>query len=191
MTVLSLATALSVASLPPALTATDNYLIIPGQSIGQTHVGTNGLVYLKKLPAPAASDAAKQQTKRVWVAKQRQRTDTLYIHTIVNAAAQVQPINGVTIDQIEITSPSFHTPNGISTGSTKAQILRQFPNARPLEGSTTKYFDKGIAFEFAGSAADSPCISIAVTPNNKVGIDGRERVNSYLRSYCLLGEGRC
>ncbi|MEH2083417.1 MAG: hypothetical protein V7K89_26595 [Nostoc sp.] len=187
LTVFSLAAALGMATLPPALAITDDYLIIPGQSIGQTHLGRNGAFYLNKLPKAAASDTSMQQTKLVWVSKKKdQRSDTLYIHTIANAAQLNAPIRGVFINQIEITSPSFHTSDGISTGSTKGQIFRHFPNARPLKGSKIMYSDKGIAFEFANSAADSPCISIAVYPLSFAPrIEGREQVNNYLHSYCI------
>ena len=45
---------------------------------------------------------------------------------------------------------------------------------------------KGIAFEFANSAPDSPCISIAVEPpGDQVGIMGRKQVNDMLREYHL------
>ncbi|MEH2170123.1 MAG: hypothetical protein V7K41_26435 [Nostoc sp.] len=62
-----MAAALGMATLPPALAITDDYLIIPGQSIGQTHLGSNGAFYLKKLPEAAASDTSMQQTNLVWV----------------------------------------------------------------------------------------------------------------------------
>jgi hypothetical protein len=177
---------LSLSELPPAPAAEDN-LIIPGQRIGQTHLSSNGGADLKKLPQPAAFDAAMQKTQSVWVAKTSgQQKDTLYISTLANAAANVPSIHDFTITHIEVTSAQFHTPNGISTGSTRAQILRQFPNARPdsyNNGKTLSDEASGIAFEFANSDADAPCISIAVaSPGDNVGIVGRNQVNTALFS---------
>jgi|GEM_PF-1743978 len=157
-----IATALGVSALPPALAAEDN-LIIPGQSIGQTHLGSNGDVYLNKLPGAAVSDTSMQKTQIVWVSKSGCQRNTLYISTISNAALNVQPIRGVTIAHIEVTSSWFHTPDGISTGSTRTQILRQFPDARLEQLSDGKILSdkaKGIAFEFANNADTAPCISI-------------------------------
>jgi hypothetical protein len=102
----------------------------------------------------------------VWVSKKGNRTDTLSIHTISNAALNVEPKNGVTINRIRVTSNWFHTlPGNLSTGSTKAQILRHFPNARKVASNPLMYDDvkRGIAFEFALLATDtSPCIAITV-----------------------------
>ena len=182
-----LATALGVAALPPVPAQAGSNLIIPGQSIGQTHLGKNGSFYLKKLPHPDASDAGMSQTRQVWVSKKEsQRTDTLFIHTVSNGALNVQPFDGRTIDNIRVTSPWFHTYNGISTGSTKAQIRRYFPNARPIDGSPTLYDDakQGIAFEFAQNpTAGSPCIAIMVHPPGEVHVADKEAVNR------LLSEG--
>lgn len=183
--VVSLATVLSLSALP-STPAVDTNLIIPGQSIGQTHLGSNGNLYLNKLPAPAAFDASMQQTKRVWVEGSDQQSETLYISTITNAALNAQPLSGNTISHIEVTSPWFHTPDGISTGSTRAQVLRHFPNARSLAFSDGKILSdqaSGIAFEFANASADSPCISIAVdVPGDNVRIVGRDRVNALLHT---------
>ena len=177
------ATALSIVALPlvPAQ-AVDN-LIVPGQSIGQTHLGKNGSFYLKKLTKPDALDAGMSQTRQVWVSKKNQQTNTLYIHTVSNGALNVQPLSGRTIDSIRVTSPWFHTSNGISTGSTKAQILSHFPNARPIDGSPTLYDDRkqGIVFEFGQKpTAGSPCIAITVHPPGDLHVANKEQVNSLL-----------
>ena len=182
-----LATAFGIIALSPIPAQAGSNLIIPGQSIGQTHLGKNGSLYLKKLPQADASDAGMSQTRQVWVTKKEsQRTDTLFIHTVSNGALNVQPIQGVTIDVIRVTSPWFRTYNGLSTGSTKAQITHYFPNARPIDGSHTLYDDakQGIAFEFAQNpTAGSPCIAIMVHPPGDVHVADKEQVNR------LLSEG--
>lgn len=183
---LTIAAVFSLLALPPAL-ATDDKLIIPGQSVGQTHLGSNGNFYLNKLPVADASDTSTQHTRRVWIVKgHSQQTSTLFISTVTNSALNVQPIKGNTINHIEVTSPWFHTPDGIEVGSSRAQVLRHFPNARPVPSSGGKILSdtaKGIAFEFTNSNADSPCISIAVNaPGDSPAIVGRERVNDLLRT---------
>ena len=183
LTVFGLAAVLGMAALPPAFAHPGSNLIIPGQSIGQTYLGRNGALYLNKLPKPNAVDAGMSQTRQVWVSKKGgQRTDTLFIHTVSNGALNVQPLQGVTIDNIRVTSPWFHTPSGLSTGSTLAQIRRHFPNVRPVDRDRTLYDDAklGIAFEFAHATVGSPCIAIMVHPSGDVHVADREEVNRVL-----------
>ncbi len=184
--IFGLAAVLGMAALPPALAQAGSNLIIPGQSVGQTYLGSNGSFYLNKLTKPDGVDVGMSQTRQVWVSKKGgQRTDTLFIHTLSNGALNIQPIQGVTIDDIRVTSPWFHTPNGLSTGSTLAQIRHHFPNVRPVDGERTLYDDAklGIAFEFAQSATDrSPCIAIMVHPPGDVHVANMEEVNRVLRS---------
>lgn len=186
LTVFGLAAVLSMAALPPAPAQAGSNLIIPGQSIGQTYLGRNGAFYLNKLPKPNAVDVGMSQTRQVWVSKKGgQRTDTLFIHTVSNGALNVQPLQGVTIDNIRVTSPWFHTPGGLSTGSTLAQIRRHFPNARPVDRDRTLYDDAklGIAFEFAQSATvGAPCIAIMVHPSGDVHVADMEEVNRVLNN---------
>ncbi len=185
LTVFGIAATLSMGVLPPALAQAGDNLIIPGQSIGQTHLGRNGDLYLNKLPRPDGMDVGMSQTRQVWVSKKGgKRSDTLFIHTVSNGALNVRPIQGVTIDDIRVTSPWYHTNDGLSTGSTRAQIRRRFPNARPVDGDRTLYDDArlGIAFEFAQSAtAKSPCIAIMVHPPGDVHVADMEEVNRVLR----------
>ncbi len=184
LAILGLGAASVMAILPPAEAIAAANVIIPGESIGQTHLGSNGDLYLKKLPKPDATDVGMSQFRGVWVSKKGSRTDTLYIHTVRNGALNVQPLSGSTIDDIRVTSPWYHTSGGISTGSTKAQILRSFPNARQVNGNPNIYDDakKGIAFEFAQNAnAQSPCIAIMVHPSGNVDLASTENVNNILR----------
>jgi hypothetical protein len=75
--------ALFAAAIPGNASAQNgSNLIVPGQSIGQTHLGR-----------------------------------------FANDLRDVQPRNGVTIQLIRVTSPWYHTANGISTGKTLSQIL--------------------------------------------------------------------
>ena len=143
-------------------------LIVPGQHIGRTSLGPNGADTLKHLPTPYAIDRGMSQTRQVWrSSKPGGSFDTLFIHTTNNGVMDVKPTDGVTIDLIRVTAHYFHTANGVSTGSTLAEIQKLFPDAAPVEGTPTIYDDvqQGIAFEFADQPdANSRCIAIMIHP---------------------------
>ena len=143
-----------------------NFLIVPGKSIGQTVLGPNGAAELKRLPAPAAEDNGMMQTHLVWVSRTPGDRNTLYLHGISNSVYDnVNPANGMTINEIRITSRQFHTRSGISTASTLAEVRRRFPAIRPVCGTPGLFEDTphGIAFEFAQPVTpESRCIGISV-----------------------------
>ena len=154
----------ALATLPLAAQA-DGTLIVPGRSIGQTRLGRHGDQDLRKLPRPDASDAGMMKQDLVWVSKHEGRApQTLYIHTVANGALDVRPHNGVTIEDIRVTSPVYHTASGIHVGSTRAEVRRRFPQAQPVDGRKTELDDarRGIAFEFSGAAPSARCIAISV-----------------------------
>jgi hypothetical protein len=160
-------------------------LIVPGQSIGETHLGRFGAVYLAKLAKPDADDSGMGKYRSVWLSKiNGGRHDTLYIFSVANGPRDIQPRDGVSILLIRVTSPWYHTANSISSGSTLPQILRSFPNARPTDQSHTLYDDagRGIAFEFAGRATEgSACIAISVHPPGKADLVTTQDVAGILR----------
>jgi hypothetical protein len=161
-------------------------LIVAGQSIGQTHLGRFGADYLARLPKPDADDSGMGRYRSVWLSKnQAGRKDTLYIFSVANGPRDIEPSNGVSIELIRVTSPWYHTANGISTGITLPRILRGFPGVRSTDSSLNLYDDanRGIAFEFAGGAtAGSPCIAIMVHPPGKVDLTSAKDVNEILRA---------
>ncbi|MDQ2800675.1 MAG: hypothetical protein M3Y13_13685, partial [Armatimonadota bacterium] len=134
-----------------------DFLIVPGQRIGRTLLGSQGSRMLSHLPTPTRSDGGMSQQYLVWLssASRRGRRDTLFIHTVRNGELTVKPLDGVTIDVIRVTSPVFATQSGLHVGSPLAQIQHQFPHLRSANRFTnpshTLYDDKsrGIAFEFA------------------------------------------
>ena len=148
----------------------DRFLIVPGHSIGHIVLGPNGAAELKHLPPADAGDAAMIQSSRVWVSKTSGHTDTLFVHTVANAAmgdTPVKPTDGVTINAIRITSRQFHIQSGISTASTLAQVRRRFPDAHANHFTPQIYDDArhGISFEFAQPVRPaSRCIGIVVYP---------------------------
>jgi hypothetical protein len=167
-------------------TQTGANLIVPGQSIGQTRLGANGAVYLAKLPTPDADDSGMGKYRSVWLSKkQGGRTDTLYIYSVANDPRDIQPLNGVSIWLIRVTSSWFKTSDNLSAGATFRQVRHSFPDVRPTDQSQTLYDDsaRGIAFEFAGSAtAGSPCVAIMVHPPGNVHLATAQDVNDILRA---------
>jgi hypothetical protein len=158
----------------------DSALIVPGERIGQTPLGSNGATTLKNLPRPDAIDQGTSQTRQVWKSsKSGGLFDTLFIHTTSNSVIDAKPADGVTIDLIRITASYFHTGNGISTGSEFEDIRRKFPNAAPIDGTPTVYDDEkqGIAFEFING---SVCIAIMIHPPGNSHIATQAEVASVL-----------
>ncbi len=150
----------------PSLAKTsDPITITPGKRIGKMALGTNGAKTLKRFGQPDILDAGMSQTRQVWLTK-GDHNATLYIHTIANGAIDEKPDNGVSIDIVRTSSSSFHTTAGIAVGSTRAQVLRSFPQARLARETkeTVIYCEprKGIAFEFANDSATARCIGITI-----------------------------
>lgn len=141
-------------------------LIVPGHSIGQLHVGSDGNAQLRKMPNAQDSDAGMSQNRLVWVSGKSR--NTLFVHTVSNGALDVKPLSGVTITEINATSPYFRTASGISTGATFSQVKRAFPHVRRSTaistGRSVIYDDarQGIAFEFARASNSARCVAITV-----------------------------
>jgi len=103
--ILVIAAISGAASLPLVSAQTGSNLIIAGQSIGQIHLGRYGAAYLAKLPVPDANDSGMGRYRSVWLSrKQGGHTDTLYIYSLANGPREIQPLNGVSIKLIRITS---------------------------------------------------------------------------------------
>lgn len=64
-----------------------------------------------------------QQTYQVWASRSG-RAGELYAHTVSNAALDVRPLSGVTINERRVSRPWFHTQGRLSVGSTLAQVRR-------------------------------------------------------------------
>ncbi len=151
---------------PISAASAHDFLIVPGRSIGRTALGPNGAAELERLPSPAANDNGMNQNYNVWVSHKAGRTDTLFTHDTNNSVFDnVKPTDGVTIDTIRITSPQFHTQNGISTRSTLAEVRRRFPHVHDDHFHPQLYIDArhGIAFEFRHPLSlASRCIAITI-----------------------------
>jgi hypothetical protein len=180
--ILGLTALLAIAGLAGAKEPSDS-LIVPGERIGQTHLGHDGAETLRRFTKPSGVDRGMSKARLAWRSNPGHPFNTLFIYTVNNGALDVQPIDGVTIKLIRITAEYFRTANGISTDSTLQQIRKAFPDAAPLADVPTIYDDlkQGIAFEFAKEpAADSVCIAIMVHPPGESNVATREQVASVL-----------
>jgi hypothetical protein len=163
----------------------EEQLIVPGKSIGKTHLGPNGTAYLKDLPKPNASDPGMSQNRLIWTSGKAPESNILFIHTVANGVIDAKPSDGVTIDEIRITSKEFQTREEIMCGSTLAQIRKAFPDIQPApdtSGSIYQDAAHGIAFEFAEAANDeSFCIAITVFAPNAARVSTREQIAGLLK----------
>ena len=163
----------------------EEHLIVPGKSIGKTHLGPDGTACLKDLPKPNASDPGMSQNRLIWISGKAPEVNTLFIHTVANGVIDAKPAEGVTIDEIRITSIEFRTAEEIKCGSTLAEIRKVFPDIQPAADSSGSIYQDvahGIAFEFAAAAKDdSPCIAITVFAPNAARITDRDQVARLLK----------
>jgi hypothetical protein len=179
------AVALSVAAPAQVPAQSSAYLIRAGRSTGRIHLGVKGDFDLKRFPKSDAEDSYTSHSIKVWILKRSGQTKgTLFVKTVSNSALGVEPSDGVSVQLIRVTSPRYHTLNGLSTGSTLTRVRREFPNVVAVDDNRNIYDDnrQGIAFEFANSSSlDSPCIAVMVHPPGKQYIASAEEVQNLLK----------
>jgi len=178
-------TLFAVASFGADAEPAQEQLIVPGKSIGKTHLGADGAAYLKDLPKPNASDPGMSQNRLIWTSGKAPEINTLFIHTVANGVIDAKPSDGVTIDEIRITSKDFQTREEIKCGNTLAEIRKAFPEIQPVADSSGSIYQDaahGIAFEFTEAAKDDAfCIAITVFKPNAARITNRDQVANLLK----------
>jgi hypothetical protein len=140
-------------------------LIVPGKSIGLTHLGQNAET-LAALGRPDFSDAAMGKAWSTWYSKDDKKNE-LSIYTTYKDSEMTEKV----IRLIRITSPEFKTKEGISTGSSVNTIRNSYPKLilcgkyKDAEGTVEIYdaVDLGIAFEIR----KENCISIIIHETGK------------------------
>lgn len=153
------------ALMPLVPAQADPFLVVPGRSLGQTHLGVRGTPDLKRLPRPDGGDGA-MGGRRWMVWKSKTSRDTLAVFAVDRAYLKPQQ-PGLIVQDIRATSPKFHTASGAASGETLAQIERRFPRGRlePANDRTSWFYSvkQGIAFEFRSHPPPSArCLSVTV-----------------------------
>ncbi len=145
-----------------------NSLIVPGQQIGDVHIGENMESVKRKLKQPTGGDAAMGHYWSFWESKtSRQpngKPNVLGIYSGINADG-----SAVFVRQIRATSPYFRTCSSVSTGSSLLQVKHAFSNAQRIayyqdskKAPLVDIYDdvkQGIAFEFMRGGR---CLAITV-----------------------------
>jgi len=150
-------------------TTDEKQLIVPGKSIGLTHLGQNTET-LASLGRPDFSDAAMGKAWSSWYSKDGKKNE-LNIYTTYKDSEMKEKV----IRLIRITSPEFKTEDGIATGSSLKTIQSDFPKAVLIgkykdTGESVEIYDaidSGIAFEIK----KGNCISIIVHETGKKATD--------------------
>lgn len=118
--------------------------ITPGRKIGKVALGMTRQTVHRSLGAPSGTyDLPGRGYKGdYWFSQDNSNT----LRVFYDRSGRVY--------QVSATSPRFTTPEGITTGSSLAEVKRQFPNLKVLRmtkrGDIDYYYDsrKGLAFEF-------------------------------------------
>jgi len=140
-------------------------LIVPGISIGLTHIGQVSATLLKSLGKPDKEDAAMGKSIATWYAKNNTHNETdIYSTTNMGNAPEVSRVN-----QIRVTSSYFMTTEKLGVGSLLAAVQKVYPGIKKTgsytNGGATNYIydaiDKGIAFEINSA---NQCIAVSVHP---------------------------
>lgn len=151
----------SVAS-PSASDLPEARLIVPGESVGQTHLGIDASRLEQLLGRPDSSDAAMGKAWLTWKGKGTE----LNIYTTYKDSTMREKV----VLQIRTTSSFFSTAGGAKVGAPLDTIRQLFPALRKVahyseNGRTVEIYDeqtKGIACETAASGTDEICTGIIV-----------------------------
>lgn len=149
----------------PASASTDSqdstWLLIPGKSAGQTKLQESAEVLRTRFGTPDAGDAAMGKAVSTWYSKHDSTGHSLTIYTTQKMGQDAS----AHIAQIRITSPQFHTQEGIHTGSTLSEIKKQYTvtQTEEFEDADIHYIvynsSKGISFE---ADPNGKCIAIII-----------------------------
>lgn len=164
----------------------DNRLIVPGERIGQTHIGESLEAVNKRLGPPDSSDAGMGHVWEYRHSSPSSAKRTNVIHELDIYASFDEEATGHYVRQIRITSPWFVTQEGIRSGSSFDSITYVYPDVQPVaeydEGAKHIVYDdlnEGIGFELLldGNGNPNRCTGIIVhEPGRAIG-------NTYIPRY--------
>lgn len=161
------ATGVAAAGNNPAIDS--NWLIVPGERVGKTLLGTDVQQVFKTLHQPDISDAAMGKAWSTWYGKDStvmgQQTELNMYATYADTSMRWQ-----SVQQVRTTSHHFKTADDIHVGSTSEEIQRAYPEVQKvasyfIQQQTVLLYDvvaTGIAFEMADKGNISTCIGIIV-----------------------------
>ncbi|WP_276499818.1 hypothetical protein [Pontibacter litorisediminis] len=155
------------ASAPATATPDSTYLILPGESIGKVKLGMPGSELTSILGKPDSTDAAMGKALLYWLNGQHY----LVIYTVADFGGQDERPK---VQQVQVNSPQFQTPDGIGTGKALPEIRQKYGRLKPLahyqdeQQQQVYIFDaqqQGIAFEV--TLPDSLCTAITIHPKGQ------------------------
>jgi hypothetical protein len=164
----------AAAQAPPPATPDSAYLIVPGESIGHIKLGATGAKMNSILGPPDSTDAAMGKALLFWL----NGAHYVAVYTVSDFGGTDERPK---VQQVQVNSPRFQTPDSIGTGNTLDQIRQKYEQLKPLahyrneQQQQVYIFDarqQGIAFEV--TLPDSLCSAITIHPK------GENVTNTYL-----------
>lgn len=149
-----------------------DWLIEPGKSVGKVQLGHELTHVMKTLGQPKEvsgmeGEAAMGHIWTIWPGNNGHELDVYTVRGPENSASLPQNF----VRQIRLTSPAFHTENGLHVG-VGLERFNRFINPQSLIENTGKrrlYDDSsnGIAYEFAPRGKGWVCSAITIHPRGK------------------------
>ena len=159
---------LGLSAAGPAPAPADDFLVVPGRSLGHTHIGAPSSS-LSMFGKGAYDDAAMQKAWSTWFGA-RSADGSPRSELDIYTAPQDNDVDHHTVQVMRATSPWFHLANGLRVGSSLEAILAAYgklPLAAtyPVHDHPHYLYDdvaRGIAFETDAKTAYGCCVALIV-----------------------------
>lgn len=149
-------------------TVHSDFLLVPGQSAGHTHLNEDLAQVVNRLGKPDGGDAAMGKAVSVWYALH----DTSGYSTAIYSSRNMGNDDIARVKEIRVTSPAFLTAEGIHVTSPLSMIRKHYgvKMTETYRDQNVRYkvfdSDRGIAFEIG---PDSICKAIVIHQPGVVG----------------------
>ncbi len=150
----------------------DNFLVVPGEQVGKTHLGITASLLNSLLGKPDMSDAAMGKAWLTWYGKRDEHNNRtrLDIYVTYKDSSMSEKV----VKQIRTTSSSFHTAGNLHVYSSMVDIRQRFPGLEKAghyntDGRDILIYDdksKGIAFEQVAAGNEDICTAIIIHERN-------------------------